>query len=100
MNINWKLRLQNKATLTTLCVAVVTAVYSILAALGITPSIAQEEVHNLIWAVIAVLSAFGIVVDPTTKGVSDSSQAMGYEQPRDDQAEYEEWMNSLGGTDE
>lgn len=100
MNINWKLRLQNKVTLVTLLVAIVSAVYCVLAAFGITPSITQEQTMNLVYAVIDILIAVGIVVDPTTKGASDSSQALGYEKPRDDKAEYEEWMTSLGGTDE
>ena len=84
MNINWKLRLQNKATLTTLCVAVVSAVYGILAAMGITPSVTQETVMNLVYSGIAIMCAFGIVVDPTTKGVGDSEQAMAYEAPKAD----------------
>lgn len=82
MNINWKLRLKNKTTLVTLCVAVVTAVYCILAALGVTPSIAQETVMNLVYAVIAILCSLGIVVDPTTAGVGDSEQALGYDAPK------------------
>lgn len=87
MNINWKLRLKNRTTLVTLCVAVVTAVYCILAALGITPSIAEEQVLNLVYAIITILCALGIVVDPTTNGISDSIQAMRYEKPRDDMGE-------------
>lgn len=86
MNINWKLRLKNKTTLVTLCVAVVTAVYCIFAALGVTPGIAQETVMNLVYAVIAILCSLGIVVDPTTAGVGDSEQALGYDEPRDESA--------------
>lgn len=81
MNINWILRLQNKATLSTLCVMIISAVYSVLATLGITPSITQEQSHNLIIAAIDIAAAIGIVVDPTTKGVSDSDRAMGYIKP-------------------
>ena len=55
--INWKLRLQNKATLLTLATVLVTAAYGVLAALG-------------------------IVVDPTTAGMADSTRAMGYDEPR------------------
>lgn len=84
MNINWKLRLQNKATLTTLCVSVVTAIYCILAAFGITPSVTQEQAMNLVCAVISIACSVGIVVDPTTKGVGDSEQAMAYEEPKQD----------------
>lgn len=81
MNINWILRLQNKATLSTLCVIIISAVYSVLATLGITPSITQEQSHNLFIAAIDVAAAIGIVVDPTTKGIGDSDRAMGYIKP-------------------
>lgn len=82
MNINWKLRLKNKATLTALCVAVITGVYGILAAIGITPSFTQEQVLNLVYTGIAILCGIGVVVDPTTAGLSDSEQAMTYGSPK------------------
>lgn len=82
MNINWKLRLKNRATLVTLCVSVVTAAYCVLGALGIAPGVSQEAVMNLVYAIVAILCALGIVVDPTTQGVSDSEQAMGYDSPK------------------
>lgn len=80
--INWKLRLQNKATLVTLATVLVTAVYGVLAALGITPSVTQEQAMNLVVSLVAVLAALGIVVDPTTAGVSDSDRAMDYPEPK------------------
>lgn len=84
MSINWKLRLQNKATLTTLCMSVVTAIYCVLAAFGITPSVAEEQTMNLVYAVISIACSVGIVVDPTTSGMGDSEQAMAYESPKQD----------------
>ena len=33
--------------------------------------------------VMAVLSFIGVLTDPTTKGVADSEQAMGYEKPKE-----------------
>ena len=80
--INWKLRFKNKATLVTLLLTIVAAVYSILAALGITPSITQEQVTDLIMAIVAILAAAGIVVDPTTAGIGDSELAMTYTEPK------------------
>lgn len=80
--INWKLRFKNKATLVTLLLTIVAAVYSILAALGITPSITQEQVTDLIMAIVAILAAAGIVVDPTTAGIGDSRLAMTYDEPK------------------
>lgn len=84
MNINWILRLKNKATLMALIVVVISAVYNVLAVLGITPDITQESVLNVIGIVVSILAALGIVVDPTTSGVSDSSKAMSYTEPNKD----------------
>lgn len=33
--------------------------------------------------IMAVLSFIGVITDPTTKGMSDSSQAMTYEKPKE-----------------
>jgi phi LC3 family holin len=76
MNINWKLRLQNKATLTTIILAIVAFVYQMLGLFGVVPSISQDTIINLVGLVINLLVGFGIVVDPTTSGVSDSKLAM------------------------
>jgi phi LC3 family holin len=40
-------------------------------------------------AVFALLVILGIVVDPTTEGVSDSNRAMSYEEPWHDEPEEE-----------
>ncbi len=81
--INWKLRIQNKTTLMALIVAVVGGVYGVLNALGITPVIAQGTLMAAISAVVAVLVALGIVVDPTTQGIGDSALAMTYSEPKE-----------------
>ena len=41
-----------------------------------------QQLTAIINAVFAVLSILGVVTDPTTEGVSDSSQAMSYESPK------------------
>lgn len=84
MNINWKLRLQNKTTLITLITTVVAFIYSILSLFGVTPGIAQDQVINLVVMVVSMLASLGIVVDPTTSGISDSSNAMQYEKPAEE----------------
>lgn len=76
MNINWKLRLQNKAILTTIILAIVAFVYQMLGLFGVVPSISQDTIINLVGLVINLLVGFGIVVDPTTSGVNDSKLAM------------------------
>lgn len=81
MKINWKLRFQNKTTLTTMVFAVIAIVYKILSICGVIPAIAQGEVEEIAEMVIFVLCLFGIVIDPTTTGVSDSDRAMQYKKP-------------------
>lgn len=75
--INFKLRLQNKATL----VALISAVFLMLQQFGFNiPSNIQEGVNTL----VLILVILGIVTDPTTKGLGDSEQALGYHEPKQD----------------
>lgn len=83
MKMNLKLRLQNKTTLIALITSMVTLVYQILAAVGVAPAVSESAVMNLSTIAVNALCVLGIVVDPTTKGISDSSQAMEYEKPKD-----------------
>lgn len=79
--INWKLRLKNKATMTALVGCVVAFVYQLLGILGITTAVSEEQITQLFGLVINVLAVLGVLVDPTTKGVSDSERAMEYTKP-------------------
>lgn len=75
--INFKLRLQNKATL----VALISAAFLMLQQFGL------EIPHNIQGGVntfVVILVILGIVTDPTTKGVADSERALNYNQPRED----------------
>lgn len=83
MQINWKLRLKNKVTLTAIVLGVVGIAYKVLAMLGIVPAISENEVVEVVLLVIELLVLMGVVVDPTTAGASDSQQAMGYDRPRE-----------------
>lgn len=84
MNINWKLRFQNKTTLTAIILALVALVYQVLGVFGVVPKISQDELTTVIGMVINLLCLLGIVVDPTTDGVSDSARALTYDTPRAD----------------
>lgn len=81
MKINWKVRLQNKTWLLAMLAAIVAFVYQLLGLLDIVPAISQDQVTQLIGLVINILVALGIVVDPTTTGVTDSSRALQYDKP-------------------
>ena len=84
MNINWKLRFQNKTTLTAIILALVALVYQVLGLFGVVPKISEDELTTVIGMVINLLCLLGIVVDPTTNGVSDSARALTYDTPRAD----------------
>lgn len=82
MNINWKLRLKNKATLLSLIGVTLSFVYTLLGAIGIVPSITEDSLHTICLTLVEVLAAIGIVVDPTTEGIEDSNRALSYNSPK------------------
>ena len=82
MKINWKVRLKNPVFWTTLIPAVVTFVYTLLGLFGAVPAMSEETLLNAAFAIITGLTTLGVLVDPTTAGVSDSEQAMTYDKPK------------------
>ena len=82
MGINWILRFKNKATLTAIIAQVVAIVYAICDMAGIVPAIGENAILDTAYMVVELLCLLGIVVDPTTKGISDSTQAYNYEEPK------------------
>ena len=63
--------------------AIVAFVYQVLGLCGVVPSVSQDQITQLVGIVINILVALGIVVDPTTSGVTDSQQAMTYDRPKE-----------------
>lgn len=63
--------------------AIVAFMYQVLGLLGVVPAISQDQITQLIGLVVNILVALGIVVDPTTSGVTDSQQALDYNKPRE-----------------
>lgn len=81
MKINWKVRLRNKTWVASLLALIVTFVYNLLAMLEIVPAVSEEWVMGIISTVLTLLTALGVLIDPTTQGVSDSERAMLYVEP-------------------
>ena len=79
--INWKLRLKNKTTLLALCVTVIAFVYQILGLFNVVPYVSEDTITQLVTMLINILATLGIIVDPTTAGISDSNRALEYENP-------------------
>lgn len=82
--INWKVRVKNKLFWLSIVPALLLLVQAIAAPFGykFDFNILNQQLADIINATFVVLSILGIVVDPTTTGVSDSTQALGYEQPK------------------
>lgn len=81
--INWKVRLLNKTFWLTLVPALALLLQTFLAVFNVRLEL-DETIDKLlvfINALFAVLMIVGIVNDPTTSGISDSSRAMTYERP-------------------
>lgn len=85
MKINWKVRFKNKVWLSTFISLIVGFVYNILSMFDIAPVVTQNTVTQIIGQVLTVLGLLGVLVDPTTAGVNDSSRAMSYEEPWKDE---------------
>ena len=75
--INWKLRLQNKVTL----IALLGAIFLMAQQFGLEiPKNIQDSVNTFVY----ILVLLGVVNDPTTSGITDSKQALEYENPKED----------------
>lgn len=83
MMINWKVRILNKTFWITLVPALALLLQAFLAVFNIRLELGDTTDKMLVFinALFAVFVIVGIVNDPTTSGVSDSTRAMTYERP-------------------
>lgn len=83
MKINWKVRVKNKVFWLAIIPAVLTLVKAVAALFGynVETEVIGAQLVAIVEALFAVLVIMGVVVDPTTKGISDSERAQGYEEP-------------------
>ena len=82
--INWKVRFKNKVWLTTFLSLIIGFVFNLLALFDIYPQFTQSQVVEIVSQVLTFLGLIGVLVDPTTVGISDSNRAMTYTEPWDD----------------
>jgi phi LC3 family holin len=78
MKINWKIRFRNKTWLAAMLALVISFVYDTAAMLEIVPPVAEDWLMSLVQTILTLLTALGVVVDPTTQGITDSDRAMTY----------------------
>lgn len=82
--INWVVRIKNKNFWLSVIPAVLLLVQTVAAVFGYTLDFGDlgNRLVAVVNAVFGVLVILGVVVDPTTQGVGDSKQAMGYQRPK------------------
>ena len=76
--INWRVRLRNKTFLLTLVPLLVLLTQQL--GLNWVP----ENWESIFTTVMTILTVVGIINDPTTAGIKDSSQALAYYGPKKD----------------
>lgn len=82
--INWKVRVRNRLFWTSLIPAVILVVQLVISMFGVTVDLSEVSgrLVSIADAIFAVLVILGIINDPTTHSYSDSTQAMGYTEPK------------------
>ena len=86
-NINWTVRIKNKAFWVALIPAVLLLIQVVAAVFGIQIDLGDmgNKLLDVINAVFIVLAILGVVTDPTTAGITDSTQALEYTEPKKDE---------------
>lgn len=78
MKINWKARFKNKMFVLSAAALIVSFIYQMLSTFDIVPKITENEISGLITMAVNILAFLGVLVDPTTEGMSDSERALTY----------------------
>lgn len=84
--INWKIRMQNKTFWLALVPAFLLLIQAVAQVFNISLDFTNlnKDLLNVVNALFVVLTILGVVTDPTTKGLSDSTQALTYSKPKED----------------
>lgn len=84
--INWIVRVRNKAFWLALVPAMLLLVQQIASLFGLDYDYSQldSQITEIINTVFVLLAILGIVIDPTTQGIQDSSRAITYRRPAEE----------------
>ena len=86
MKVNWKVRFKNKTWLSMFISLIVGFVFNILKLFDVFPVVTENIIMNAVNQVLTFLGLIGVLIDPTTTGLSDSNRAMTYVEPWNDEA--------------
>lgn len=84
--INWKVRAKNKTFWLALVPAFLLLIQAVAQVFNISLDFTNlnKDLLGVVNALFTVLAIVGVVADPTTKGLSDSTQALTYSKPKED----------------
>ena len=84
MKINWIVRIKNKVFWVALIPAVLILIQTIANVFGYTLDLGDlgNKLLAVVEAVFVLLAILGVVTDPTTSGLSDSTKALSYTEPK------------------
>lgn len=84
MAINWKVRLKSKVFWLSVIPAALLLAQALAAPFGYSWDfgVLNEQLAAVVNAAFALLAILGVAADPTTEGVGDSEQALGYDAPK------------------
>lgn len=75
MKIDWKARFKNRTFWMSAISATVLFVYQILGLFGIVPPVSSDEIIQFGGLALNILVGIGIIVDPSTSGMSDKTKS-------------------------
>lgn len=84
--INWKVRATNKTFWLALVPAFLLLIQAVAQVFNVSLDFTNlnKDLLGVVNALFTVLAIVGVVTDPTTKGLSDSTQALTYSKPKED----------------
>lgn len=76
MKLNWKVRFRNKQFLASLVALILVFANQLAGMFGMDITVYSDQITNITETVLMILALMGIVVDPTTEGMSDSERVL------------------------
>ena len=82
MKINWKIRIKQKSFWVAIISAILLFAQQVSGAFDYDITVYTDQITNIVNSVLGVLVLLGVVQDPTTKGINDSTHAQQYNEPK------------------
>jgi len=95
MKINWKVRIRHRQFWVALISAVILLANQVASIFEVDITLISAKIQQSFESILLILALFGIIIDPTTAGAKDSSQAMVYSKPRNEADEVQKPVEKI-----